>query len=161
MNLILSWGGLGDNHFTKHKAVLPHMCLHFSTLTGILMYHSIYSRNTFKELLLEEEIDIYIFFFSIVNINTWIQFPDGYVYGSSSVFHIIETEFRIDYDFISLSQTHSHIILEFLSNKLNQNANFRGPMKYIRAECSMLMSNCILESVRKQAKNSNFFSIFC
>lgn len=152
----LAPGGLRKNHLTKLKAVFPHHIFAFSyvdkhfnvfiTLNNNV-YYSIYSGNTLKSWSWERKTAIHIYNF--INMNTWIQFPDGYVYSSSSGFPITEIELRIDYDFISLSQRHFHSILEVLSKKLNQNGNFRAPVKYIRAECSGLMSNCILERERK------------
>lgn len=119
-----------------------HVDKHFNVLFNI-------QQKYFKELVPGEKTAKYTYLFSGVNTKTWIQLLDGYVYSCSFGVPITETEFRIDYDFISLSQRHSCSILEVLSKKLNQNGNFRAQMKYLRAECSVFMSNWILESVRE------------
>lgn len=70
--------------------------------------------------------------------NTWIQFPDGYVYHSSLMFLSLKEGSELTMTSFLLAKG-PHIV--FLSKKLNQNGNFSMPMKYIRAECSAPMSS--------------------
>lgn len=53
--------------------------------------------------------------FLIVSTNTWVLFPHSYAYSDALAFLSTESEFRIDSDFISLTQRQPvNSILEIL-----------------------------------------------